>query len=119
MRALADAALATVQDALEPVVFAEAFAAGQQLSTAEALATFLVAQSNTAGKVTGWLGMEGHARADGTVKLDQQVDITLVGGFVARQRAEQRQAAHPIGGDQLGFVCLQPTNDWIALRHGA
>ena len=49
MRALADAALATVQDALEPVVFAEAFAAGQRLSTAEALATFLVAQSNTAG----------------------------------------------------------------------
>ena len=49
MRALADAALATVQDALEPAVFVEAFAAGQQLSTAEALATMLVAQSNTAG----------------------------------------------------------------------
>ncbi len=47
MRALADVALATVQDALEPAVFAAAFAAGQQLSTAEALATILVAQSNT------------------------------------------------------------------------
>jgi hypothetical protein len=49
MRALADVALATVQDALEPAVFAAAFAAGQQLSTAEALATILVGQSNTAG----------------------------------------------------------------------
>jgi hypothetical protein len=46
MRALADAALATVQDALEPAVFVAAFAAGQQLSTAEALAAILVAQSN-------------------------------------------------------------------------
>ncbi len=49
MRALADVALATVQNALEPAVFVEAFAAGQQLSIAEALATILVAQSNTAG----------------------------------------------------------------------
>jgi hypothetical protein len=48
MRALADAALATVQAALEPAVFVEAFTAGQQLSTAEALATILVAQSSTA-----------------------------------------------------------------------
>ncbi|MFZ4656804.1 MAG: ATP-binding protein [Caldilineaceae bacterium] len=37
MRALADAALATVQTALEPAAFAEAFAAGQQMSLAEAL----------------------------------------------------------------------------------
>lgn len=41
MRALANAALATVQAALEPAVFAEAFAAGRQLSPAEALATIL------------------------------------------------------------------------------
>jgi tetratricopeptide (TPR) repeat protein len=38
MRALADAALVTVQDALEPAHFVAAFAAGHQLSTAEALA---------------------------------------------------------------------------------
>jgi hypothetical protein len=31
MRALADAALATVQSALSPAAFAEAFAAGQQM----------------------------------------------------------------------------------------
>ncbi len=36
MRALADAALATVQAALEPAVFAESFAAGQQMALAEA-----------------------------------------------------------------------------------
>jgi len=45
MRALADAALATVGGplgaALEPALFAEAFAAGQQLSLAEAFATIL------------------------------------------------------------------------------
>lgn len=39
MRALADSALATVQAALEPAVFAEAFAAGQQMSLEEAFAT--------------------------------------------------------------------------------
>lgn len=48
MRALADAALATAQAALDPEVFAAAFAAGQQLSTAEALATMLVAPLNAA-----------------------------------------------------------------------
>jgi hypothetical protein len=37
VRALADAALATVQAALEPAVFAEAFAAGRQLSRAGAI----------------------------------------------------------------------------------
>jgi hypothetical protein len=47
MRALADAALATVQVALEPAVFAAAFAAGQQLSAAEAVAAMQVAPSNT------------------------------------------------------------------------
>ena len=41
MRALADAALATVRDALEPAVFAEAFAMGQQMSLEEAFATIL------------------------------------------------------------------------------
>ena len=41
IRTLADAALATVRDALEPAVFAEAFAAGQQMSLAEAFATLL------------------------------------------------------------------------------
>ena len=41
MRALADAALATVQAALDPVVFAEAFATGQQMSLEEAFATVL------------------------------------------------------------------------------
>ena len=39
--ALADAALATVQAALDPAVFAEAFAAGRQVSLAEAFATIL------------------------------------------------------------------------------
>lgn len=42
MRSLADAALATVKAALEPSVFAEAFAAGQQMSLEEAFATILV-----------------------------------------------------------------------------
>ena len=41
MRALADTALATVQAALEPALFAKAFAAGQQMSLAEAFATIL------------------------------------------------------------------------------
>lgn len=41
MRALADAALATVQAALDPVVFAEAFATGQQMSLEQAFATIL------------------------------------------------------------------------------
>ncbi len=39
MRALADAAQSTVQAALEPAVFAEAFAAGQQMTLAEAFVT--------------------------------------------------------------------------------
>ena len=41
IRALADAALATVQAALDPVVFAEAFATGQQMSLEEAFTTIL------------------------------------------------------------------------------
>ncbi len=41
IRSLADAALATVQAALEPAVFAEAFAAGQQITLAEAFARIL------------------------------------------------------------------------------
>jgi hypothetical protein len=40
MRALADAALATVRAALDPAVFAEAFAAGQRLSLDESFASF-------------------------------------------------------------------------------
>ncbi|MEZ4713732.1 MAG: hypothetical protein R3A44_41475 [Caldilineaceae bacterium] len=39
IRSLADAALATVQTALEPTVLAEAFAAGQQMSLTEAFAS--------------------------------------------------------------------------------
>jgi hypothetical protein len=42
IRALSDAALATVQTALDPAVFAEAFATGQQLLLDEAYATLLV-----------------------------------------------------------------------------
>ena len=42
MRALADAALATVRTALEPAVFAEAFSTGQQLSLEEAFTTILM-----------------------------------------------------------------------------
>ena len=38
MYALADGALATVQAALEPAAFAEAFAAGQQMTLEEAFA---------------------------------------------------------------------------------
>lgn len=45
MRALADAALATVQAALEPAAFAEAFAAGQVMPLAEAFATILLPSS--------------------------------------------------------------------------
>ncbi len=41
MRALADAALATVRDALDPAVFAAAFAAGQQMSLEDAFAGIL------------------------------------------------------------------------------
>jgi len=41
MRALVDAALVTVRDALDPAVFAEAFATGQQMALAEAFATIL------------------------------------------------------------------------------
>ena len=46
MRALADAALATVQAALEPAAFAEAFAAGQVMSLDEAFATLLAPTFN-------------------------------------------------------------------------
>jgi hypothetical protein len=41
MRALADAAQATVQAALDPVVFAEAFITGQQMSLEQAIAEAL------------------------------------------------------------------------------
>lgn len=41
MHSLADAALATVQAALDPALFAKAFAAGQQMALAEAFATIL------------------------------------------------------------------------------
>jgi tetratricopeptide (TPR) repeat protein len=41
LRARTDAALATVRAALDPAIFAEAFAAGQQLSLSEAFATIL------------------------------------------------------------------------------
>jgi hypothetical protein len=41
LRTQADIALATVRAALDPGVFAEAFAAGQQLSLNEAFATIL------------------------------------------------------------------------------
>ena len=44
-RALADAALVTVRVALDPVIFAEAFAAGQQLSLEEAFAAILSKQT--------------------------------------------------------------------------
>ena len=47
MRTLADAALATVREALDPAVFAEAFAAGQQLSLDEAFATLLAPDALT------------------------------------------------------------------------
>ena len=47
-RPLADAALATVQAALEPAAFAEAFAAGQQMALADVFATILVASPKVA-----------------------------------------------------------------------
>ena len=47
MRLLADAALAMVRAALDPALFDEAFAAGQQLSLEEAFATILVSSSGT------------------------------------------------------------------------
>ena len=40
--AVAHAALATVRAALEPAIFAEAFAAGEQMTVAEALAMILM-----------------------------------------------------------------------------
>ena len=43
VRSLNEAALATVQNALEPAAFAEAFAAGQQMTLEEAFATILAA----------------------------------------------------------------------------
>lgn len=43
LRTLADAALTTVQAALEPAVFAEAFAAGQQMTLEQGIATLLTA----------------------------------------------------------------------------
>jgi tetratricopeptide (TPR) repeat protein len=43
MRPAVDAALATVQTALEPAVFAEAFVAGRQMTLAEAFTTILTA----------------------------------------------------------------------------
>lgn len=51
MRSLADAALATVQTALDPAVFAAAFATGQQMALAEAFATILpqIATEKTTG----------------------------------------------------------------------
>ncbi|MEZ4617890.1 MAG: hypothetical protein R2867_20605 [Caldilineaceae bacterium] len=49
MRALADAALTTVQTRLEPVVFVEAFAAGQQMALEEVFAMILVAQPISGG----------------------------------------------------------------------
>ncbi len=45
MRSLAEAALATVQAALEPTSFAEAFATGQRLSVEEAFAAILLTHS--------------------------------------------------------------------------
>ena len=45
MRNLADAALTTVREALDPVVFAEAFATGQQMALEEAFATILAPSS--------------------------------------------------------------------------
>ena len=45
IRTLADAALAIVQAALEPAVFVEAFAAGQQMPLAEAFVTILAQSS--------------------------------------------------------------------------
>ncbi|MEZ4731564.1 MAG: hypothetical protein R3E79_30975 [Caldilineaceae bacterium] len=54
MRAHADAALPTVQAALDPAVFAEAFAAGQGMTLAEAFATLLVSSSTLLqGSVAG------------------------------------------------------------------
>lgn len=38
MRALADAAVATVAEVLDPALFAEAFATGQQMALSEAFA---------------------------------------------------------------------------------
>jgi hypothetical protein len=48
MRALADAALVTVQAVLVPGVFTEAFAAGQQLSLYDAFTTVLPVDGFTA-----------------------------------------------------------------------
>ena len=47
MLTLADTALAAVQRALDPAIFAETFAAGQQMALAEAFATILTPRSIT------------------------------------------------------------------------
>jgi head-tail adaptor len=46
MRALADAALATVQAALEPAAFAEAFASGREMALAKAVVPVLVSHNH-------------------------------------------------------------------------
>jgi hypothetical protein len=52
VRALAEAALATVRAALDPAVFAKAFAVGQQLSLSKAFATILT-PADGVGMMTG------------------------------------------------------------------
>jgi hypothetical protein len=49
MRPLFDNALATVQTALDPALFAEAFAAGQQMSLVEAFSTILAPRQSEGG----------------------------------------------------------------------
>jgi len=56
MRALADAALATVRAVLEPAIFAEAFATGQQMLLEEAFVTILVPSSLT----SVWFGKSAN-----------------------------------------------------------
>ncbi|MCB0107215.1 MAG: hypothetical protein KDE53_14945, partial [Caldilineaceae bacterium] len=48
MQPAVDAALATVQAALEPAAFAKAFAAGREMALEQAFATILVASSKAA-----------------------------------------------------------------------
>ena len=76
MCALADAALAMVCSALDPAVFAETFAAGQQMSLVEAFATILAP-----GHVGGvhWIVL-GHrvCTAGGRLTLKCQVRCFLV-----------------------------------------
>ena len=69
MRAPADAALVTVQAALEPAVFAEAFVAGRQMSLEEAFATILA---------PGDVGVAPQFNLESSVRLQESPSCSVM-----------------------------------------